>query len=143
MMPANAVRRTLAANDREDALVAWAEETDLNRVEMRDTKVGIICAGALYVHVRVAMPDASVLKLGVTWPPRPKSLQRLPRSMTRSTWSRRPARTSRRVRALGIDAAEPPAGRLPRLGEVTPAHIRAAFGVGGACAPRAGRGSNT
>ena len=61
MMPANAVRRTLAANDREDALVAWAEECDLNRVELRDRSVGVVCAGALYTHVREALPQASVL----------------------------------------------------------------------------------
>ena len=54
MMPANAVRRTLVTNDREDALVAWAEESELNRIEMRDTKVGVICAGALYTRVREA-----------------------------------------------------------------------------------------
>ena len=30
---------------------------------------------------------------------------------------------------MGIEVATPPAGRLPRSGEITPAHIRAAFGV--------------
>ena len=68
MMPANAVRRRAATDEREDALVTFAEKTDLNRIEMRDRSVGVICAGALYTHVREALPEASVLKLGLTWP---------------------------------------------------------------------------
>ena len=130
MMPANAVRRTLVCNDREDELEAWAEETPLNRVEMRDTKVGIICAGALYVHVREAMPDASVFKLGVTWPLPPKKLAAFA-ALCDKVYVVEEANPylETRVRAMGIDVAEPPAGRLPRSGEITPAHIRAAFGV--------------
>ena len=130
MMPANAVRRTLVCNDREDELVAWAEETPLNRVEMRDTKVGIICAGALYVHVREALPDASVFKLGVTWPLPPKKLAAFA-SLVDKVYVVEEANPylEMRVRAMGIDVAEPPAGRLPRSGEITPAHIRAAFGI--------------
>ncbi|WP_444329193.1 hypothetical protein, partial [Paratractidigestivibacter sp.] len=68
MMPANAVRRRAATDEREDALVTFAEKTDLNRIEMRDRSVGVIGAGALYTHVREALPEASVLKLGLTWP---------------------------------------------------------------------------
>ena len=66
MMPAYAVARTRVTNEREDVLVEFAETSDLNRVEMRDTKVGIIVAGALYNHVREALPEASTLKLGLT-----------------------------------------------------------------------------
>ena len=130
MMPANAVRRTLAANDREDALIAWAEETTLNRVEMRDTKVGIICAGALYVHVREALPEASILKLGVTWPLPPAKLAAFA-AVCDNVYVVEEACTylETRVRALGIPVCDPPASRLPRSGEVMPAHIRAAFGV--------------
>ncbi|MBQ3282824.1 MAG: 4Fe-4S binding protein, partial [Atopobiaceae bacterium] len=130
MMPANAVRRTLAANDREDALIAWAEETPLNRVEMRDTKIGIVCAGALFVHVREALPEASILKLGVTWPLPPAKLAAFA-AVCDNVYVVEEACTylETRVRALGISVATPPAGRLPRSGEVMPAHIRAAFGV--------------
>ena len=68
MMPANAVKRTLSTNEREAKLIEWAETSDLNRVEMGDTSIGVICSGALYTHVREALPDASILKLGITWP---------------------------------------------------------------------------
>ena len=130
MMPANAVRRTLAANDREDELIAWAETNELNRMELRDPAVGIICAGALYPHVREALPEASVLKLGITWP-LPPNLIRDFASKVEKLYVVEEACTylETRVRALGVEVSEPPAGRLPRSGEVTPAHIRAAFGA--------------
>ncbi|MDI9589903.1 MAG: thiamine pyrophosphate-dependent enzyme [Acidobacteriota bacterium] len=132
MMPANAVRRTLVVNDREDELIAWAEETELNRIEMRDTTVGIICAGAPYVHVREAMPDASVLKLGVTWPLPPQKIADFASSVD-SCYVVEEAcpYLETRVRAMGVELGELPGGRLPRSGEVTPAHIRASFGVAG------------
>jgi len=130
MMPANAVRRTLVANEREDELVAWAETTPLNRVELRDRKVGIICAGALYVHVREALPEASVLKLGVSWPLPPQKIADFAAQVDK-LYVVEEACTyfETRVRALGVEVSEPPAGRLPRSGEIAPAHIRAAFGV--------------
>ena len=132
MMPANAVRRTLVVNDREDELIAWAEETELNRIEMRDTTVGIICAGAPYVHVREAMPDASVLKLGVTWPLPPQKIADFASSVD-SCYVVEEAcpYLETRVRAMGVELGELPGSRLPRSGEVTPAHIRASFGVAG------------
>ncbi|MFM9587345.1 hypothetical protein, partial [Streptomyces caniscabiei] len=49
-------------------LKLFAETTDLNRVEMRSGKIGIVCAGATYQYVRDALPEASVLKLGLTYP---------------------------------------------------------------------------
>ncbi|MBP3885201.1 MAG: 4Fe-4S binding protein [Olsenella sp.] len=130
MMPAMAVGRTVATNEREDRLIAFAEETDLNRVEMRDTKVGVIVAGALYTHVREALPDASTLKLGLTWPLPPQKLADFAASVDK-VYVVEEACTyfETRVRALGIDVATPPAGRLPRSGEVMPADIRAAFGL--------------
>lgn len=132
MMPANAVRRTLAANEREDALRAWADETSLNRIELRDRAVGIVCAGALYTHVRAALPEASVLKLGVTWPLPAGTLAMFAKEVD-ALYVVEEACTylETRIRALGLPVLDPPAGRLPRSGEVMPAHIRAAFGIEG------------
>jgi len=130
MMPANAVRRTLAANEREDALLAWADETPLNRIELRDRSVGIICAGALYTHVREALPEASVLKLGMTWPLPAGKIAEFAAAVDK-LYVVEEACTylETRVRALGMPVQDPPGGRLPRSGEVTPAHLRAAFGI--------------
>ena len=131
MMPAYAVGRTQATNEREDRLVEFAEETDLNRVEMRDTKVGVIVAGALYDHVREALPDASTLKLGLTWPLPPRKLAEFAASVDRVYVVEEACRYFRtNVAALGVELSEPPAQPLPRSGEIFPSDIRAAFGVG-------------
>ena len=130
MMPANAVRRRAVTDEREDALVAFAETSELNRVEMRDTKVGVICAGALYTHVREALPDASVLKLGLTWPLPPAKIADFAASVEKLYVVEETCTYfTEKVRAMGVEVCCPPAGALPRGGEIRPAHIRAAFGL--------------
>ena len=130
MMPANAVRRRAVTDEREDALVAFAETSELNRVEMRDTKVGVICAGALYTHVREALPDASVLKLGLTWPLPPAKIADFAASVEKLYVIEETCTYfTEKVRAMGVEVCTPPAGALPRGGEIRPAHIRAAFGL--------------
>ena len=130
MMPAYAVARTRVTNEREDALVEFAETSDLNRVEMRDTKVGIIVAGALYNHVREALPNASTLKLGLTWPLPPKLLASFAASVEKVYVVEESCRYFRdHVAALGVKLSEPPAAPLPRSGEIFPADIQRSFGV--------------
>lgn len=68
MMPASAIGRHRAVEAREDRLAADASTYPLNRVEMRDAKIGIITSGVAYQYVREAAPDASVLKLGLVNP---------------------------------------------------------------------------
>ena len=72
MMPANALKKHIAVEDRTRKIIedtqANGGEAGMHRVEMRDTKLGIITAGAAYQYVRDAVPDASVLKLGMVWP---------------------------------------------------------------------------
>lgn len=68
MIPANARLRHVAVEERMDMLRKYAEQTPLNRIEWRDRKIGVICAGICYQYVREALPDASVLKLGMCYP---------------------------------------------------------------------------
>lgn len=68
MMPAMARGRHIAVEDRETRLAAAASAmTDLNRIEVRSKKLGIICAGSIYQYVKEAT-DASILKLGLVYP---------------------------------------------------------------------------
>ncbi len=46
----------------------WNEDGSLNQRIDGDTSLGIIAAGISYYHVREAAPDASFLKLGMTYP---------------------------------------------------------------------------
>lgn len=68
MMPAMAKKRHLVVEDRETRLEADSCDFSINRVEMRDTKIGVIASGIPYQYVREALPDASVLKLGMVNP---------------------------------------------------------------------------
>ena len=68
MIPANARLRHVVVEERMDFLRKYAEQSPLNRIEWRDKKVGVICAGVCYQYVREALPEASVLKLGICYP---------------------------------------------------------------------------
>ena len=69
MAPANAIRRHPEVEARTRKLIEYAETTDLNRVEMGDTALGIICSGTCYQYVREVFGDkASILKLGLVNP---------------------------------------------------------------------------
>lgn len=60
------MRRKL--EDRLAALKHAAERSEANRVEWRDRSLGILTAGIAYQYVREVFPEASVLKLGWSFP---------------------------------------------------------------------------
>ncbi|MDO4615320.1 MAG: indolepyruvate ferredoxin oxidoreductase subunit alpha [Lachnospiraceae bacterium] len=68
MLPANAGRRHVIVEDQMEKLAEDAAGFEINRAEYRDTKIGFITSGIPYTYVREAMPDASVLKLGMVHP---------------------------------------------------------------------------
>ena len=68
MMPGMARKRHLVVEAREQRMEDEAASLDLNRVEMRGTALGVVCAGVVYQYVREALPEASILKLGLSYP---------------------------------------------------------------------------
>lgn len=68
MVPAFARLRRAALEDRMARLGDYSEKSPLNFIEWRDKSIGIITSGISYQYVREALPDASVLKLGMTNP---------------------------------------------------------------------------
>lgn len=68
MMPGNAKGRHVVVEAREKKLEEEIDTLGLNRVEMADTKVGVVCSGSAYQYVKEALPNASVLKLGMVYP---------------------------------------------------------------------------
>lgn len=68
MMPANAVKRHVEVENRMKRLAEDACSLSVNRVEYRDLSVGFITGGIPYQYVREAMPEASILKLGLVHP---------------------------------------------------------------------------
>lgn len=130
MMPAYSRPRRQDADARIARVRDYVETTALNTADMRETAVGVVCAGATYQHVREALPKASIFKLGVSWP--------LPEAALKDFAAQVDALyvieegsdyLSSEVKALGIAVATPPASALPGFGELTPGMIAAAFGA--------------
>ena len=68
MMPGNAKGRHIAIEKLNNELAEAANTLPMNRVEMNDTKIGVITSGIPYQYVKEALPEASVLKLGMVNP---------------------------------------------------------------------------
>ena len=73
MMPGNAKLRHVVIEQKNLELAEAANTLSVNRVEMQDTKIGVITSGIPYQYVKEALPNASVLKLGLV-NPLPKKL---------------------------------------------------------------------
>lgn len=73
MMPGNAKLRHIEIEKRNLELAEAANTMAINKVEMNDTKIGVITSGIPYQYVKEALPNASVLKLGMV-NPLPKKL---------------------------------------------------------------------
>lgn len=128
MMPAFAKPRRKVQLERIEQLSEWVETCEFNRIERKGAAVGVVCAGAAYQHVAEALPDASVFKLGVTYPLPGQALREFEAGVDAlcvveegSTY------LTDAVRALGVRVADFPCG-LTRDGELSPGLIRAAFG---------------
>lgn len=73
MMPGNAIKRHLYVEEREKRMAEEGGSFPVNKIEYNDTSIGIITAGIPYQYVKEALPNASVLKLGIV-NPLPKKL---------------------------------------------------------------------
>lgn len=68
MVPANAYKRHVELEKKLLKLKGYAEKSALNRIELRNRKIGFITSGISYLYVREMYPDASCLKLGLSFP---------------------------------------------------------------------------
>ena len=69
MMPGNAIKRHPVVEQRTLDLAQFANDCIYNRVEMGDTKIGIITSGTSYNYVKEVLGDsASILKIGMPNP---------------------------------------------------------------------------
>lgn len=68
MMPGNAKLRHPVVEERNVRLAQDGCQFPVNKVEMNFTKIGIITSGIPYQYVKEALPEASVLKLGIVNP---------------------------------------------------------------------------
>jgi indolepyruvate ferredoxin oxidoreductase alpha subunit len=131
LLPANARPRHVFVEGRMEELEEFANgERNLNRIEWGDRTVGVITGGVAYQYVREAMPDASILKLGMPHP--------LPRDLVREfadgvdeiyVVEELDPFIETQVRALGIPAV----GKdlFPLTGELNPDLVERGFQLSG------------
>jgi indolepyruvate ferredoxin oxidoreductase, alpha subunit len=128
MLPGNArVRHPLVEKGLKELSEAGSGMA-INRLELRDTSIGIITSGVCYQYVREVLPNASTLKLGLVHP--------LPQALIREFAARVDTLyvveeldpfIETQVRAMGIAAI----GKeiISLCGELTPGRLRSAFGL--------------
>lgn len=128
MMPANAKPRRLDLDRRMAEVRAWTETCEFNQVIEGSKEIGIICTGAVYQYVADAMPEASILKLGVAWPVPEGKVRDFAASVEKVYVVEEASDyLSMQVKAAGVkltDTVEP----LPCYGELSPLAIAKAFG---------------
>ncbi len=135
MIPAYARPRHGAVLEREAKLKAYFTQAAINRWEKGDTSFGVITAGTCYPYVREVLPEANVLKLGVSWPLPDDLLRRYCESVDRIfvVEELEPV-IEKEVRALGFEVEGK--SLFPRVGELSPEVVRAGFEKAGILEPR-------
>lgn len=127
MMPGNAKKRRVHLEKRLAAARAVSEELAAEGLEMRAPSLGVITAGVPYQYVREAAPDASVLKLAMTFPLPEAAIRDFASKVDRLVVVEEldPYLKSN-LKVMGIEFDDP---GLPEIGELRPGHVAAAFGV--------------
>ena len=130
MMPANARPRRVDLARRLSELLEFSEGGGLNRIEPGDKKIGIISSGISYMYAREVFPDASYLKLGMSYPFPEKLVRAFAEDILNAGGviyivEELDPFVEMRVRAMGI----PCKGKdtLPEIGELSPEIIRSAI----------------
>lgn len=69
MMPANAIKRHVAVEERIKALSEFAEDCPFNTAEYNSSEIGVITSGISYMYAKEALGDrVNYLKLGMVYP---------------------------------------------------------------------------
>jgi indolepyruvate ferredoxin oxidoreductase alpha subunit len=68
LIPAHARKRHIRLEEKMRELQQVAEDSALNRVEDGKDKTGVVTSGIAYQYAKEALPDASFLKLGFSYP---------------------------------------------------------------------------
>lgn len=128
MLPGNARVRHPLVEERTRKLGEAGATMAINRLEMRDSSMGIITSGVCYQYVREVFPEASVLKLGMIHPLPADLIREFATQVERLyVVEELDPFIEEQVRAMGIAVT----GKeiLPLCGELTPGRLRTAFGL--------------
>ena len=123
MVPANARRRHPVIEERIARLTEWAETFRYNRIEWRGRELGIVTNGVAYQYAREVFPQASILRLGMTYPIPPNLVREFAKGVERLVvLEELDPFLEEEIRLLGIAVA----GKsiFPRCGELDPTIVR-------------------
>jgi len=132
LLPEHAPAQRTALAERLAQLAAHGADASLNTVELRSAELGVVASGIAARHAREALPDASILTLGLSWPVPTEVVRDFAGRVKRLVVAEEmEPLLEAELRAAGI-ACE---GKdlLPRHGELLPDVLRRALG---AAAPR-------
>ena len=111
-------------------LTDYAESSPLNRIECAESSIGVVTAGIAYQYAREALPEAGMLRLGLSYPLPPQMLRAFcARYETVYIIEEGEAFIEDRMRALGITNL---VGKelFGNIGEYSPGRLLAALGRG-------------
>ncbi|MCP4935975.1 MAG: indolepyruvate ferredoxin oxidoreductase subunit alpha [bacterium] len=123
MIPSNARTQHPRLIEREEKLKTYFENSELTKWEKGDKDVGIVTLSTSYVYVKEVLPDASILKLGSSWPLPSNIISEFSRSVKRLiVVEELEPIVEREILSMGIKAE----GKafFPRVGEFSPEVIR-------------------
>ncbi len=130
MLPSHARARHPVLLERLGRIAEAAEASPLTVVERRSRDLGVITSGVAYHYVREAVPEASVLKLGISFPLPMRRIQEFAASVDRLVVVEElEPLLEDALRAAGL----PVVGKayFPRVGELTPDLVRQGFARAG------------
>ena len=127
MMPGAAKMRRVDLDRRLAAATVRSESCAFTLEEMRDASLGIITSGIPYQYVREALPEASTLKLGMTFPLPEQRIRDFASKVDRLCVVEEldPYLLSA-IRAMGVEVDET---KLSHIGELSAGAVAAAFGA--------------
>ena len=124
--PAVAKKRRVLVEDRLRKLKEFAETTRLNTVEYKDLKVGIITSGIAYQYSKEVMPEASFLKLGLSYPlPKEKIRKFIDKCDKVYVIEELEPIFEEKIKSWGLDVIGKEV--IPTIGELSPSIIRKAI----------------
>lgn len=81
MMPGMAKKRHIVVEDRMNRLLEYSNNTNINRIEWKNKKTGVITSGINYQYTKEVFKDASVLKIGFVHPLPEKVIEEFARNV--------------------------------------------------------------
>jgi indolepyruvate ferredoxin oxidoreductase alpha subunit len=126
VLPAHARVLHTVVEERLKKLAGYSETFSFNRIEPGKKTLGIIASGVSYQHAKEVFPDASFLKLSLTYPLPEKLIRKFSRTVKRLiVVEEGDPILETEIKAMGIKVTGK--DKIPLCGELTPKVIRDSF----------------